>query len=104
MRQQIKVCRILCRSKILRLNSDIRGYFDRGMRHWGVPKPKQEIKSLVEGAAGFGFMKGCGNPTLKGLGLLRQSADDGDVLLDMANFICIHTNRDLSCTYDQKSP
>ena len=52
----IKVCRILCRSKLLRLNSDIRGYFDRGMRHWGVPKPKQEVKSLEEQSNnGFGL-------------------------------------------------
>jgi len=95
----IKVCRILCRSKLLRLNSDIRGYFDRGMHLWGVPKPKQHIKSLVEGATGFGFMKGCGNPTLKGLGLLRQSADDGDVLLDMANFIYYFDRKDPNCFY-----
>jgi predicted metal-binding protein len=99
----IKVCRILCRSKLLRLNSDIRGYFDRGMRHWGVPKPKQEIKSLEEQSNnGFGFMKGggCGgNPTLKKVNQLRKSGDNESVLLDMANFIYYFDKRDPNCLY-----
>ena len=57
----IKLCKILCRSKLLRLNSDIRGYFDRGMRYWGIPKPKRQIKSLEEQSNnGFSFMKGGG--------------------------------------------
>ena len=82
----IQVCKLLCRSKLLRLNSDIRGYFDRGMRYWGIPKPKQHIKSLEEQSNnGFSFMKGggCGgNPTLKKVNQLRKVGDNEGVLLD----------------------
>ena len=99
----IKLCKILCRSKLLRLNSDIRGYFDRGMRYWGIPKPKQHIKSLEEQSNnGFGFMKGggCGgNSTLKKVNQLRQVGDNEDILLDMANFIYYFDKKDPSCFY-----
>ena len=99
----IKLCKLLCRSKLLRLNSDIRGYFDRGMRNWGIPKPKQHIKSLEEQSNnGFGFMKGggCGgNPTLKKVNQLRKVGDNEEVLLDMANFIYYFDKKDPSCFY-----
>ena len=95
----INVCKILCSSKLLRLNSDIRGYFDRGMRYWGVPKPKEHITNLVEVNSGFGFMKGCGCQTLKKLSLLRQPDDDEGILLNMANFIYYFDKKDPKCFY-----
>lgn len=95
----IQVCKLLCRSKLLRLNSDIRGYFDRGMRYWGIQKPKQHVQSLMESAHGFSFMKGCGNPTLQKVSLLRKPNDDDAILLDMANFIYYFDRKDPNCFY-----
>ena len=98
----IKLCKLLCSSKLLRLNSDIRGYFDRGMRCWGIPKPKRKIKSLQQNNNGFGFMQGGGgggNPTLKKLNQLRKVGDNEEVLLDMANFIYYFDKKDPSCFY-----
>jgi len=97
----IKVCRILCRSKLLRLTEDIRGYFDWGIKCWGVPKPKTHFKSLHPPCKnGFGFMKGVGsNPTIDLVSTLRKVGDSEKTLLAMVHFVYYFNKKDPNCFY-----
>ena len=91
----IKVCKILVRSELLRLNSDIRGYFDRGMRHWGVKKPAIKIKEIKTKQDYFSV----GNGIHKEIMRLRKEGDDEKCLLYMANFMVYFEKGDPNCFY-----
>lgn len=47
----IKVCKIMCGARLLRRNSDIRGYFGYGMSRKGVAKPAELVEKTKEMSA-----------------------------------------------------
>ena len=96
----VKVCKILLASEMLRLNDDIRAYFDRGMRCLGVKKPKKIYKSIENTGTlnSFGFMIS-EDPILKKVYVCKKTGDEEDALVDMANFIYYFERKDPNCFY-----
>ena len=88
----IAVCKILVHAELLRLNSDIAGYFCRGMKFWGISAPTQIHETLDKGP----FVQ---NTAIKKVLGLKKSEDAIHNLLLMANFIEYFEKGDPNCFY-----
>ena len=88
----IAVCKILVGAELLRLNSDISGYFWRGMKFWGIPPPAA-IHTVLEETP-FASSK-----AIKTVLQLKKPGDTLDNVLLMANFIAYFEKADPKCFY-----
>ncbi len=77
----VKAAKILVRAEMLRLNSDIAGYFHRGMKYWGItpPTPSQTAEKMATG--------------------LGQPGDEFETLKLFGNFVELCLAKDPDCFY-----
>jgi len=86
----IKVCRLLVRGELLRLTSDIAGYYLRGIQYRGVSAPFKTYRKLRKGLFGLTYAM------RRAVGLTKKGDVDRVILL-MANFIEYFKKGDTNC-------